>query len=130
MPKWTLSTEFTIDSAHYIRDYNGPCGQVHGHTYRIRLEAQASRLYASEFLPHEAMVADFRTLRWAKQNVKKGGLDHGLLNDVLPPEYETTAEMIAQYIYDTTKQRLPEGIKLKVLVSETPNSWVEYTDDD
>ena len=85
MPKWTLSTEFTIDSAHYIRDYDGPCGQVHGHTYRIRLEAQASRLYTSEFLPHEAMVADFRTLRCVKQNVRKVELEHALHVDFLPP---------------------------------------------
>jgi 6-pyruvoyltetrahydropterin/6-carboxytetrahydropterin synthase len=49
-----------------------------------------------------------------------------LLNDVLPPEYATTAEMIAKYIYDRTKPEVPEGIKLKVSVSETPNSWVEY----
>ncbi|WP_333275276.1 MULTISPECIES: 6-carboxytetrahydropterin synthase [unclassified Microcoleus] len=59
----------------------------------------------------------------------KGGLDRCVLNEVLPPEYEKTAEMIAQYIYDETKQRLPEGMQLKVAVSETPNSWVEYEDD-
>lgn len=52
-----------------------------------------------------------------------------MLNEVLPPEYETTAEMIAKYIYDETKRRLPTGVKLKVAVSETPNSWAEYEDD-
>jgi 6-pyruvoyltetrahydropterin/6-carboxytetrahydropterin synthase len=75
------------------------------------------------------MVADFRTLRWAKKDMLKGGLDHCVLNDVLPEDYETTAEMIAQYIYEKTKRSLPEGIQLKVAVSETPNSWVEYEDD-
>ncbi len=129
MPRWKLVTEFSIDSAHYINDYKGPCGRLHGHTYRIKIEATASRLYASEFVPNKVMVADFRTLRWAKQDVTKGGLDHCVLNEVLPPEYETTAEMIAQYIYDQTKKRLPEGVKLKVAVSETPSSWVEYEDD-
>jgi len=37
--------------------------------------------------------------------------------------------MIAQHIYDKTKKELPEGVKLKVCVSETPNSWAEYEDD-
>lgn len=129
MPRWKLVTEFSIDSAHYIKDYKGPCGRLHGHTYRIKIEATADQLYASEFVPNKVMVADFRTLRWAKQDVTKGGLDHCVLNEVLPPEYETTAEMIAQYIYDHTKLRLPEGVKLKVGVSETPSSWVEYEDD-
>ncbi|MEQ9548050.1 MAG: 6-carboxytetrahydropterin synthase [Coleofasciculus sp. G3-WIS-01] len=126
MSKWKLVTEFTFDSAHYIKDYDGPCGRMHGHTYKVRLEATSSTLHASEYCPHAVMVADFKSLRWAKKDVTKGGLDHGVLNEILPDNYETTAEMIAQYIYDETKKRIPEGVQLKVAVSETPNSWVEY----
>ncbi|PSN17002.1 6-pyruvoyl tetrahydrobiopterin synthase [filamentous cyanobacterium CCT1] len=129
MPKWSVKTEFSFDAAHYIKDYDGPCGRMHGHTYRVRVEATTSQLRASEFCPYPVMVADFRTLRWAKKDMLKGGLDHCVLNDVLPEGYETTAEMIAQYIYDKTKKSLPDGIQLKVAVSETPNSWVEYEDD-
>jgi len=129
MPKWTLSTEFTFNAAHSIRDYDGPCGRLHGHTYRIRIEAISNRLHASQYCPHPVMVADFRTLRWAKRDLLKGGLDHCCLNDVLPEGYETTAEMIAQYIYDKTQKEVPAGVKLKVCVSETPDSWVEYGDD-
>ncbi|QNP30976.1 6-pyruvoyl trahydropterin synthase family protein [Cylindrospermopsis curvispora] len=129
MPRWKLSTEFTFDSAHYIKDYNGPCGRMHGHTYRVKIEVTSSQLHSSEYCPHSVMVADFKSLRWAKKDVTQGGLDHCVLNDVLPPEYETTAEMIAKYIYDETKRRLPTGVKLKVAVSETPNSWAEYEDD-
>ena len=129
MPKWKLSTEFTFDAAHFIRDYDGPCGRMHGHTYRVRVEATARQLQASEYCPHPAMVADFRTLRWAKKDVDKGGLDHCVLNDVMPDTYETTAEMIAQYIHEKTCARLPDTVKIKVCVSETPNSWVEYESD-
>ncbi len=129
MPKWKLVTEFSFDAAHYISDYDGPCGRMHGHTYKVRIEASSHQLHASEFCPHPVMVADFRTLRWAKQDMLKGGLDHSVLNEVMPDTYAATAEMIAQYIYDKTKQQLPEAVKLKVAVSETPNSWVEYEDD-
>ncbi|AMW30871.1 MULTISPECIES: 6-pyruvoyl trahydropterin synthase family protein [Arthrospira] len=129
MSKWKLTTEFTFDSAHYIKDYNGPCGRLHGHTYKVRVEATSNQLHSSEFCPHPVMVADFRSLRWAKKDVSKGGLDHGLLNEILPPNYETTAEMIAKFIYDETKKRVPEGVQLKVMVSETANSWVEYEDE-
>ena len=129
MPKWKLTTEFTFNAAHSIRDYDGPCGRLHGHTYTVRLEATSDRLHTSEYCPHPAMVTDFRTLKWAKRDVLKGGLDHCNLNEVLPKGYESTSEMIAQYIYDKTKKTLPEGIKLKVAVSESPNSWAEYEDD-
>ncbi|MBD2101027.1 6-pyruvoyl tetrahydropterin synthase family protein [Leptolyngbya sp. FACHB-261] len=126
MSVWKLTTEFTFDSAHYIRDYDGPCGRIHGHTYKVQVKAISDRLHPSERTPHAVMVADFTTLRWAKKDVTQGGLDHCLLNEVLPKGYETTAEMIAKYIYDETKKRVPEGVQLKVMVSETPNSWVEY----
>lgn len=46
------------------------------------------------------------------------------------PKWKLTTEMIAKYIYDTTKKRVAEGVKLKVRVSETANSWVEYEDDE
>jgi 6-pyruvoyltetrahydropterin/6-carboxytetrahydropterin synthase len=96
---------------------------------KVRIEATSSKLHSSQYCPHPVMVADFKTLRWAKQDVTKGGLDHCVLNEVLPPEYETTAEMIAKYIYDVTKKQVPSDVQLKVAVSETPNSWVEYEDD-
>mgnify|MGYP000161024334 CR=1 FL=1 len=129
MPQWKLSTEFNFSAAHYIADYDGPCGRMHGHTYTVRVEARAGQLYASEFCPHPVMVADFRTLRWARRDALQGGLDHGVLNELLPPEYATTAEMIAKYIYDRTKAELPQGIEIKVMVSESPHSWAEYGDD-
>jgi 6-pyruvoyltetrahydropterin/6-carboxytetrahydropterin synthase len=129
MPQWKLTTEFTFNAAHRIRDYDGPCGRMHGHTYHIRIEARSEALHPSAYCPHPVMVADYRTLRWAKRDVTQGGLDHCILNEVLPSEYETTSEMIAKYIYDCTKEKLPSGINLKVAVSETPNSWAEYTDD-
>lgn len=129
MPKWTITTEFTFNAAHSIRDYDGPCGRMHGHTYTVRIKAVSDRLHASDYCPHAVMVADFRTLRWAKRDALKGGLDHCVLNEVLPDGYETTSEMIAQYIYDRTKDQLPNGIRLNVAVSETPNSWAEYGDE-
>ncbi|WP_413167740.1 6-pyruvoyl trahydropterin synthase family protein [Capilliphycus salinus ALCB114379] len=128
MPQWKLTTEFTFDSAHYIRDYQGPCGRMHGHTYKVKVEATSEKLYPSEHCPHPVMVADFKSLRWAKQDVSKGGLDHCILNEVLPPEYYTTAEVIAKFIYDETKKRIPKDVKLKICVWETPSSWVEYED--
>lgn len=124
MPKWTAEVEFTFDAAHKIDDYDGPCGRLHGHTYRVRLWASTNELVSSEYCPHPVMVSDFRTLKWAKKDVSKGGLDHCYLNDVMP--YATTAECIAQYIHEETQKRVGDSIKLKVSVSETPNSWVVY----
>ncbi len=56
------------------------------------------------------MVADFKILRWTKQDVTEGRFDCCVLNEVLPSEYETT-EMIAKYIYDVTKKRVASNVQ-------------------
>lgn len=42
MPKWKLVTEFSFSSAHYIKDYDRPCGRMHRHNYKVKMEATAN----------------------------------------------------------------------------------------
>lgn len=128
MPTWTLNSEFKIDSAHFIEGYDGKCGRMHGHTYKVHIAAKSHKLNPSAHLKTHDMVCDFKELKWAAQDVEKGGLDHAVLNDILP--VSTTAERIAEFIHKETKKRIPEGIDLVVTVWETETNWVEYTDKD
>lgn len=127
MPTWTLNTEFTFDAAHLIDGYDGKCGRMHGHNYKIHVEARSHKLHPSKYLDSDDMVCDFRELKWPAKDSEKGGLDHSVLNEELP--VNPTAERIAEFIYKETKQRIPDNIKLKITVWETKNSWVEYTED-
>jgi 6-pyruvoyltetrahydropterin/6-carboxytetrahydropterin synthase len=127
MPRWTLHKEFKFDAAHLIEGYEGKCGRMHGHSYKVHVSAESSKLNPSKYLDTADMVCDFRELKWAAKDSEKGGFDHGVLNDLI--DVNPTAERIAEYIYKETTQRIPEGIKLKVTVWETENSWVEYTDE-
>lgn len=126
MPTWKLNTEFTFDSAHYIEGYDGKCARMHGHNYKVRITAESSELHPSKYLKTPDMVCDFNELKWAAKQSTKGGLDHGVLNDLMP--VNTTAERIAEFIHKETKKRIPEQINLTVTVWETDTSWVEYTD--
>lgn len=128
MPTWTLSTEFKFDAAHRIDGYDGKCGRMHGHSYKVRLQAKSQKLHPSKYLDTNDMVCDFRELKWAAKDSEKGGLDHTVLNERLP--VNPTAERIAEFIYNETKQRIPDEIKLKVTVWETDTCWVEYTEED
>lgn len=128
MPTWTLHTEFKFDAAHRIDGYDGKCGRMHGHSYKVHISAKSHRLNPSKYLDSADMVCDFSELKWAGKDAPKGGLDHSVLNEEL--SVSTTAERIAEYIHKGTMERIPEGIELKVTVWETENSWVEYTDDD
>jgi 6-pyruvoyltetrahydropterin/6-carboxytetrahydropterin synthase len=126
MPTWTLHTEFKFDAAHFIDGYDGKCGRMHGHTYKVHISAESHKLNPSKYLKSADMVCDFKELKWAASDGKKGGLDHTVLNESIP--VATTAERIAEYIYKETIARIPEDIKLKVTVWETETSWVEYTE--
>jgi 6-pyruvoyltetrahydropterin/6-carboxytetrahydropterin synthase len=128
MPTWTLHTEFKFDAAHYIEEYDGKCGRMHGHTYKVHISAKSHTLNPSKYLKTPDMVCDFKELKWAAADGKKGGLDHTVLNESIP--VPTTAERIAEYIHKETQARIPKEIKLKVTVWETETSWVEYTDED
>ena len=128
MPTWTLHTEFKFDAAHYIDGYNGKCGRMHGHSYKVKMTAKSHKLNPSAYLNTDDMVCDFAELKWAAKDVTKGGLDHGVLNEELT--VNTTAERIAEYIHQETMKKIPDGIDLTVTVWETDNSWVEYTDKD
>ena len=127
MPTWKLHTEFTFDAAHFIDGYDGKCGRMHGHTYRVHITAKSHKLNPSKYLDTPDMVCDFKELKWAAADGKKGGLDHTVLNESIP--VPTTAERIAEYIHKETKNKIPADIILTVTVWETENSWVEYTDE-
>lgn len=128
MPTWTLKTEFKFDAAHRIDGYDGKCGRMHGHSYKVLMQAKSQKLHPSKYLDTNDMVCDFRELKWAAKDSEKGGLDHTVLNERLP--VNPTAERIAEFIYNETKQRIPDEIKLKVTVWETDSCWVEYTEED
>ncbi|CAN5248902.1 6-carboxytetrahydropterin synthase QueD [soil metagenome] len=128
MPTWVLHTEFKFDAAHYIDGYDGKCGRMHGHTYKVHIKAASNKLNPSKYLKTSDMVCDFKELKWAAEDSEKGGMDHSVLNDIIP--VATTAERIAEFIHNETKKRIPADIDLHVTVWETETSWVEYTDKD
>ena len=128
MPTWILHTEFKFDAAHYIDGYDGKCGRMHGHTYKVHMKAKSHKLNPSAYLKTSDMVCDFKELKWAAKDSERGGFDHGVLNELM--KENTTAERIAEYIHQETQKRIPSGIELEVTVWETDTSWVWYTDKD
>ena len=128
MPTWILHTEFKFDAAHYIDGYDGKCGRMHGHTYKVHMKAKSHKLNPSAYLKTSDMVCDFKELKWAAKDSERGGFDHGVLNELM--KENTTAERIAEYIHQETQKRIPSGIELEVTVWETDTSWVTYTNKD
>ena len=116
---YEITIEDTFDSAHCLRDYDGQCSKLHGHTYRVHARFRFSELDAV------GMTVDFRKAKDALRSVTADYLDHTYMNEL--PEFSIhnpTAERVARFIYDRLKSVYSE--LASVSVWETPTSCATY----
>jgi len=54
---YTITKEMSFEAAHRLLDYNGPCHNLHGHSYRVEVSI------GSESLDKQGFVMDFGDLK-------------------------------------------------------------------
>lgn len=86
-------------AAHFLKDYNGKCENLHGHNYKIYAHVRG------EELNEGGMLLDFTELKSALRKTC-GKLDHTNLNDLDYFKQNPSAERIAMYIYENVIQEL------------------------
>jgi len=120
---------FTFDAAHQLPKYRGDCNKLHGHTYKLEVEAYGP-VVTNERSTIEGMVIDFKDLKDLVEEVVLNNLDHSYLNDIFE---NPTAEIIAFKIFYELDKYFEEeedrGIS-KVRLWETPTSYVEVRHED
>lgn len=122
MPLYTLKIVADFAAAHTLRDYPGPCSRMHGHNWKIEVQASARELDA------HGMVVDFKVLRQATREISDR-LDHQYLNEIAPFDaLNPTAENIAAYFHQQLQQRLNDDrIRIDaVTVWETERACATY----
>jgi 6-pyruvoyltetrahydropterin/6-carboxytetrahydropterin synthase len=116
---YEVMVEATFDAAHCLRDYEGPCARIHGHTYRVQV------VLRGDVLSNTGMLVDFRDVRSRLHSIV-AAFDHQLMNDVPPFDaLNPTAENLARYIYDAMKADLKQAVA-RVTVWETPTACATY----
>lgn len=99
-----VTTDFA--AAHFLKDYNGKCENLHGHNYKVYAHVRGNKLNEG------GMLLDFTKLKSALRLVCKN-LDHTNLNDFDYFEQNPSAERIAKYIYEQIIQLLlKDGIDI------------------
>ena len=83
-----------FSAAHFLRDYNGKCENLHGHNYKVYAHVRGKELNEG------GMLLDFSKLKAALRTVCKE-LDHTNLNDLDFFDQNPSAERIATYIYNS-----------------------------
>ena len=100
-------------AAHFLKDYNGKCENLHGHNYKVYAHVKGPKLNEG------GMLLDFTKQKGALREVCKQ-LDHTNLNDFEVFEQNPSAERIAMYIYNGIISLLKkEGIDLSYSAGKT-----------
>jgi 6-pyruvoyltetrahydropterin/6-carboxytetrahydropterin synthase len=116
-----IDTSFS--AAHQLRDYKGLCGQLHGHTWKVRVEVE------TDSLDKTGMTIDFKDLKTKADSVI-GEFDHRCINQISPFDKENpTAENLAKIIYKKMRKILPDNIVVsEVTVWESASYGVKYSE--
>ena len=122
---YRLKTITEFASAHTLRDYPGACSRMHGHNWKVELEAITATL------DETGMGIDFKKMKNAANEIGDQ-LDHRYLNDLEPfTQINPTAENIAAYMYREISSRLnSDTIKVCALTLwETDRACVRYSEE-
>lgn len=137
---YTIETQVSFDSAHFLADYQGKCGNIHGHRWTVKVIAKGDGL-EEENPQTRGMIMDFSQLKKALREMGNQ-LDHVFIiekNTMAPDtlqclkrdgfqivevEFRPTAENFARWFYDRLST---QGYVLdSVVVYETPNNCAAY----
>ena len=109
-----------IASAHQLHGYEGPCKNMHGHTWKVEM------VVCGDALEGSGLLVDFKTLKTKLKQVLMP-LDHVVLND-LPAfkEINPSTENLARHIYRDLKRNCAPLRLKQVQVWESDTSSVIY----
>lgn len=143
-----LTKEFSFEAAHALHGYDGPCREIHGHSYRLFVTVKGEPS-PDENDPKYGMVTDFGVLKQIVNREIVSRLDHALILRATPDEAELRDALAARFSnivevdYQPTCEnmladfarriaaRLPRGVALHALrLHETATSYAEWFAED
>ncbi len=143
MSKIRLTKEFDFEVAHALHNYDGPCQNIHGHSYKLFVTVSGEP-NADTSNPKLGMVMDFGDLKKIVKEEIVDQLDHAIMlnksaienDDMLKHpmfsrhiivDYQPTCENLLVDFAKRIQNRLPEEIELFSLkLHETATSFAEW----
>jgi 6-pyruvoyltetrahydropterin/6-carboxytetrahydropterin synthase len=122
---YEITTQASFSAAHHLENYDGPCENVHGHNWLVKVSVRCATL------DDAGIGIDFKILKKALNDILNG-LDHTDLNTAFKKlGINPSSENIAAHIF----QRLQIAVNdtkrhvHKVEVFETPGNSASYFED-
>jgi len=141
--KIRISREFSFEMAHVLKDYDGPCRNIHGHSYRlfVTLSGYPSQKQGD---PKNGMVMDFSDLKRIVEKEIINVFDHAvalsssfreksndfsgsIFGNIVFLDYQPTCENLVADFAVRIAENLPGGVELYSLkLYETATSYAEW----
>ncbi len=141
MPKLRVTKEFSFEMAHALRNYDGKCENIHGHSYHLSVTI-AGRVKEVTDSPDDGMVVDFGVVKKIVHEHVLDVFDHALVlydkdervdtirsigTKVILTPYQPTAENLILDFVHRLQQAIKGNLILhSVMLRETATSFAEW----
>lgn len=138
---------FTFDMAHALFGYDGPCKNIHGHTYHLHVTL-AGKVNDQSNHPEQGLVVDFGKIKDITRSKVISRFDHSLvlhqnapysIDRFLPDHFEKiillpfqpSCENLMLHFKSLISDALPKEVTLvRMRLEETPTSYAEWLIED
>ena len=142
-----VTKQFNFEMAHALYGYDGPCKNIHGHSYRLSVTVSGKTISETED-SKLGMVIDFSDLKKiVNENIVKK-FDHSLVlnentphkdflvknllfGEIILVKFQPTCENMLAHFAETLKNKFERNVRLHHLkLRETPSSYAEWFSED
>ena len=136
-----ITKEFQFEMAHALLGYDGPCKNIHGHSYKLDVTVLGN-VKEDTSDSDEGMVVDFGVIKNIVKELIVDEFDHSLvlnekmnidksqfsfMNKLILVPYQHTCELMLVDFAKMIKENLPANIQLhSLMLRETPTSYAEW----
>ncbi|MCK4569950.1 MAG: 6-carboxytetrahydropterin synthase [Bacteroidales bacterium] len=147
MAKIRITKMYDFEMAHMLKDYDGPCRNIHGHSYKLFVTVTGIPI-TDKNSPKKGMVMDFKDLKAIVKDHIVDRFDHALVinseadpdmitsmkkhtENLIVVDYQPTSENLVTNFADIIKSHLPANVELHNLrLWETATSYSEWFAED
>jgi 6-pyruvoyltetrahydropterin/6-carboxytetrahydropterin synthase len=147
MTKIRITKIYNFEMAHILKDYDGPCRNIHGHSYKLYVTVTGTAI-TDDSSPKKGMVMDFKDLKAIVKNYIVDRFDHALvinsetdtdliegikkhMDKLIVVDYQPTSEKLIADFAGIIQSRLPKNVHLHNLrLWETATSFSEWFAED
>lgn len=140
-----ITKEFQFEMAHALVGYDGPCKNIHGHSYKLDVTVKGEVKNGTSD-SDEGMVVDFGIIKKIVKDLIVDEYDHSLvlnekmdidmsqfdfMNKLIIVPFQPTCELLLEHYAGLIIQELPANIQLhSLMLRETPTSYAEWFAED